>query len=114
MNRLLAGALGIAFSLSLAVAHDSVRAQDSSITISADGASSGAATGADADNNGGQIILGDISSLPPGTVIDISNRGGKLEMSPRMIWPPLLSASAPVAAPDDAPSALMVMEESWA
>lgn len=73
-RRLLARAIGAGLSLSLLAAP--TLAQDAPIVINADGDNSGAGRGTIANNDGGDIYLGDISSLPPGTVIDVSNDAG--------------------------------------
>jgi hypothetical protein len=79
MNRLLASALGAGLSLSLLAVP--ALAQDAPIIINADGDASGAGRGTIANNDGGDIVLGDISSLPPGTVIDVSNASGPVTAS---------------------------------
>ncbi|MGI9253923.1 MAG: hypothetical protein ACR2J8_09260, partial [Thermomicrobiales bacterium] len=51
------------------------------VTISADGASTSAGRGIVSNNNGGDIYLGDVSSLPAGTTINVSNDAGPEQSS---------------------------------
>jgi hypothetical protein len=105
MNVLLAGALSAG--LGLALVAGAVSAQDAPIIISADGTNSGAGTGSISNNNGGDIYLGDITSGPEGTTIEISSSPGPEQASTASAAGangrsrPAPSRPAPATAPDD-------------